>query len=70
MRRFIMFMIRSYLGVRKYEEFQFSNQKTKATYYFTERELLKLEYGIVRQSNVRLNWIFDDDCQIRRIKRG
>lgn len=70
MRRLIMFLIRRYLGVRKYEEFQFCNQKSNATYCFTEKELLKLDKGNVYQSDVRLNWIFDDNCQIRRIRCG
>lgn len=36
MKRLILFLIRRRLGLKKYEPFQFNNQKSDAVYYFTE----------------------------------
>ena len=64
-RRLIIFLVRVKLGVKKYEVFRFSNQKSKEDYYcFTDAELLKTEKGIIRPSSVSLNWLLNDKCQI------
>ena len=64
MKRLIIFLIRKKLGLKKYEHFQFANQKSNATYFFTEDAVMKSWYGNIEKSRVSLNWILDDDCEI------
>ena len=42
MRRLIMFLIRKKLGVKKYEYFQFTNQKSDDIYYIDSMNLMKI----------------------------
>lgn len=67
MRRLILFLIRKRLGLRKYERFQFINQKTDAVYWFTKNELLKSERGVITASGVSLNWLVHDECSVRTV---
>lgn len=67
MRRFIIFLIRKRLKLKKYEEFQFANQKTQAVYYFTEINIMKKYDGVKIPSSVSLNWLLDKDCEIERV---
>ena len=72
MRRFIIFLVRKKLGVKKFQHFRFSNQKDNSVYYFTNYELKKVEYigsgdnvqERVVYSNASLNWLINDDCKI------
>lgn len=64
MRRFVIFLIRKKLGVKKYERFHFSGQKEKATYYFTEVAIMKESNGRTFVSGVSVNWLLDDACDI------
>lgn len=69
MKRLIIFLIRKRLGVKKNEKFQFTNQKTRDLYYFTDTNLMKIEYisgGVIRPSGVSLNWLLNDDCKITK----
>lgn len=66
MRRLIIFLIRKKLGLKEYSDFRFANQKSEAVYYFNERELVKIEYGLSTPSNVSLNWLLSDECKITR----
>lgn len=66
MRRLIIFLIRKKLGLKEYDDFRFVNQKSEAVYYFNERELVKIEYGLIAPSNVSLNWLLSDECKITR----
>lgn len=71
MKRIIIFLIRKRLGLKKEQKFRFTNQKTKAIYYFTNESLIKTEYypsgDIVCQSGVSLNWLLNDKCKIVKI---
>jgi hypothetical protein len=67
MRRFVIFLVRHKLGLKKYEKFQFVNQKTPAVYYFTESAVMKDTCGWICKSGVSLNWLLDDNCEIRRV---
>ncbi len=69
MRRFILFLIRKRLGLKKYEHFRFSNQRDKTdTYYFGEIYLWKRSVGEIDiKSHVSLNWILDDECEIEKV---
>lgn len=82
MKRLILFLIRRHLGLKKYEYFQFVNQKTRNVYYFTYEHVVKMEptddkwyqyneelkgrYKLTK-SNVSLNWLLDDDCEIKKL---
>lgn len=71
MRRFILFLVRLRLGVRKYERFQFTNQKsTKDFYYFNDDKLMKREHNastgmfVLKFAQVSLNWMLDPECKV------
>ena len=72
MRRFILFLIRIKLGVKKGQKFRFANQKNKNIYYFTANELIKMPNGYGRVSRfekslVSVNWVLSDECRIEKI---
>lgn len=67
MRRFVIFLIRKKLGLKKYENFKFVNQKSDAVYYFTESNLMKRWRGQTMLSGVSMNWLLDKECKIERI---
>lgn len=63
--RLVLMLIRIKLGLKKYESFTFTNQKTSSIYWFTPTKLMKNERGITRPSTVSLNWLLDKECEIR-----
>jgi hypothetical protein len=71
--RLILFFIRLKLGVKKFQKFQFTNQKADYDkYYFNELGLQKIEYdkyavAYVRPANVSLMWLLNDDCKIKKV---
>lgn len=68
LKRLIIFLIRKKLGVKKWQGFQFTNQKSEVDqYYFTSTDLLKYvgEEKYIRQAKVNLNWLLDDNCKVR-----
>lgn len=72
--RIVIFLIRIKLGLKKYEDFQFVNQKSNYDkYYFGNVNLYKMEYDKngrfvnLRPANVSLNWILNDDCEIKKV---
>ena len=67
MRRFVIFLIRKRLGLKKYEKFRFVNQKSDAVYYFTESAVMKRWRGNTMESGVSINWLLDDECVIERM---
>ena len=71
MKRLIIFCIRKRFKLKEYEDFQFTNQKTNNHYYFTENNLMKYdpETLIAMPSNVKLNWLLDDNCKIIHVER-
>ena len=69
MRRFILFLIRIKLGVKKGQKFRFVNQKNKNIYYFTADELIKIPedkrtVSRAEKSLVSLNWLVSDECEV------
>ncbi len=66
MRRFVIFLIRTRLGLKKYERFRFVGQKSDAVYYFTTDSVCKVWRGQTFQSGVSVNWLLDDECKIVR----
>lgn len=68
MRRVVIFLIRKKLGLKKYEIFRFTNQKSNAIYYFTTTNIMKSCNGYTEPSGVSVNWLLDDECEIERIR--
>ena len=68
MRQIIIFFIRKRLGLKINERFRFTNQKSEAAYFFTDTNLMKIEYGYVFLSKVSLNWLLDEECKVTKIK--
>jgi hypothetical protein len=66
-RRFVIFLIRKKLGLKKYENFKFVNQKSDAVYYFTESAVMKRWHGQTVLSGVSVNWLLDDECVIEKV---
>ena len=67
MKKFIVYLIRKRLSLKTYECFRFVGQKVDATYYFTEDAVMKVWNGVTEKSGVSLNWLLDDECEIRRV---
>lgn len=67
MRRFVIFLIRKKLGLKKYECFRFDNQKSDAVYYFTEYNVMKRWRNQTMLSGVSINWLLDPECKIERV---
>lgn len=65
-RRLILFLVRRRLGLKKYETFRFAEQKSNAVYAFASDGLMKSWRGRIEKSRVSLNWLLDDECQIKR----
>ena len=67
MKRFIIFLIRKRLGLKKNELFRFANQCEQSVYYFTETGLMKVKYGQAMRSGVSLNWLLDNECEVEKV---
>lgn len=72
LKRLIIFLIRKRLGLELFEEFQFANQRSPYhRYYFAPDKLIKIEHfgecDWERDSSVSLNWLLNDECEIRKI---
>ena len=70
MKKIVMYLVRKKLGLKKNEKFQFVNQKSDAVYDFTEEAIMKRWRGQTMLSGVSLNWLLDDDCEIRKLVKG
>lgn len=70
MKRLIIFLIRKRLGLKKYQNFQFVGQKGNAFYYFTNVNIMKQYKGYINPSDVSLNWLLNDECEIRKLNDG
>ena len=68
-KKFIVFMIRRRLKLKRYQRFRFKNQKTDNVYYFTEYRLIKIPedkrtVSRAEKSLVSLNWLLSEDCEV------
>lgn len=67
-KRLIFFLVRVRLGLKKYEAFQFTNQKAAdAIYWFSGNAILKCHCHEITKSRVSLNWLLDDECEIKKV---
>ena len=68
MKKLIVYLVRKHLGLKKYEYFRFSNQKSNAVYWFADTQILKTtSFGsnqVITLSNVSLNWLLDENCEV------
>lgn len=65
--RLIIFLIRKRLGLKKQDDFFFTNQKAADDrYFFSDHVLMKYDSKekSVRRANVSLNWLLDNECSI------
>lgn len=64
LRKLIIFLICKKLGIKRYQEFQFDNQKSEFEYYwFNNDSLMKMRVdGVAEESHVSLNWLLNDNC--------
>ena len=67
MKKLIIFLVRKKLGLKKYEQFQFANQKSNAVYYFTDDQVVKVWRSDAGPSSVSLNYLLSDECEIVRV---
>ena len=67
-KKLIIFLIRRRLGLKKFERFTFFNQKSNTCYLFTDDSLIKIfrDSRVAEKSNVSLNWLLSDECEIFR----
>ena len=67
MNRLILFLFRRKFGLKKYQKFEFTNQKSKDLYFFDSYNLYKITYkGMIEYSSVSLNWLLDKNCKITK----
>ena len=67
-KRFIIFLVRRHLGLKKCEYFVFKNQKSPTDYYyFTKDKIIKVEGSKCIPSSVSLNWLLDENCEIEKL---
>lgn len=70
MQRLIIFLVRTKLGLKKYQQFRFINQRRKTdSYYFTATKLLKIEGCTVKESSCSLNWLLNNECEIVKLNK-
>ena len=67
--KLIVFLVRIRLGLKKYECFQFKNQKSNAIYYFTDIGIVKCWKGLYVESGISLNWLLDPEAKRLLIRR-
>ena len=68
MNRIVIFLIRKKLGLKKFQHFKFVGQKTDATYWFTESNIMKRWNNHTTLSGVSVNWLLDSECKVEVVK--
>ena len=75
MKKLIIYLIRKRLGLKLGERFQFTNQSERNKdeyYFFTDTAIMKARTNKnsgrehISHSNVGLNWLLNDECEIRK----
>lgn len=72
MQKIIIFLIRRRLGLKKYQYFRFTNQKTQDMYSFTNNKLVKTVMKNGRKvkavpSTASLNWLLSPECEVKKL---
>lgn len=69
MKRIIWFLIRRKLGVKKYQKFIFTNQLSENTsYMIISDKIFKVQGNRLKHSDVSINWILSDECEIKVVE--
>ena len=69
MKNFILWMIRTRLGIEKYRGFQFVNQKSRSSvFYFGDDGLMENYFGLHRPADISLNYILN--CKIKFLEES
>ena len=65
-RKLIISLLCKKLGVKKFQAFQFVNQRSEFEHYwFTNYSLRKVrEDGLCEDAHVSLNWLLNENCEI------
>ena len=63
-RKFIVFLVRTHVGLKKFEYFRFKGQKSPALYFFGTNMIFKEIHGKLQKSSISLNWLLDNECDI------
>ena len=76
LKHLILFLIRIKLGVKKYDKFQFANQRSDYDkYWFDDFGFQKTEFtntttgycAVIRPANVSLMFLISDECEIKKV---
>lgn len=69
MQKFLIFLVRKKLGLKKNEPFMFANQKSKIEYYyFTDTQLMKRRWdGYHIPSNIKFNYMVSGECEVQKL---
>lgn len=69
MKRIIWFLIRRKLGVKKYQQFIFTNQLSENTsYMISSDKIFKVQGNRLKHSDVSINWLLSDECEIKVVE--
>lgn len=69
MKRLIWFLIRRKLGVKKYQQFIFTNQLSENTsYMISSDKIFKVQGNRLKHSDVSINWLLSDECEIKVVE--
>lgn len=69
MKRIIWFLIRIKLGVKKYQQFIFTNQLSENTsYMISSDKIFKVQGNRLKHSDVSINWLLSDECEIKVVE--
>ena len=71
MKKIIWFLIRRKLGVKKYQQFIFTNQLSENTSYMIGSDkIFKVQGNRLKHSDVSINWILSDECEIKVVQQN
>lgn len=69
MKRIIWYLIRRKLGVKKYQQFIFTNQLSENTsYMISSDKIFKVQGNRLKHSDVSINWLLSDECEIKVVE--
>ena len=73
-RQLVLFLVRKKLGLKKYEEFRFANQKSDSDFYFIDEDGVwkcrpqNDKSRSYRLSGVSLNYLLSGECEVVKVK--
>ena len=71
MKRYILYLVRRRLGLKRRERFVFANQKAEGIYFFSGvgliKETIKYNRPHLEKSGVSLNFLLSKECKIIKL---